>query len=80
MQKPPWELATVGANFPGRADVVSMLKRWRRVPVLHLRRSGDRSGSGVRWSQAAAARVKSLDVVQRSCVAWLLAGDRLAGF
>ena len=31
--KLPWELATVGANFPGRVDMVSMLKRWRRVPV-----------------------------------------------
>jgi len=39
-----------GANFPGRVDVGSMLKRLRRVPVLHLCRSSgwsDRSDPSV---------------------------------
>ena len=33
MQKPPWELASIGSISPGRVDVVSILKLWRRVPV-----------------------------------------------
>ena len=46
--KLPWELPTVGAGLPGRVDVVSILKLWRRVPVRTCVAVGDRSGSGGR--------------------------------
>ena len=42
-----------GANFPGRVDVVSMLKRWRRVSVRHLRRSSGWSDRSDHRFQAA---------------------------
>ena len=63
MQKPLWELASIGSISPGRVDVVSILKLWRRVPVRTCVAVGDRSGSGSDWPQAAAARVKYLDMV-----------------
>ena len=50
-------------HLPGRVDVVSILKLWRRVPVCTCVAVGDRSGSGSDWPQAAAARVKYLDIV-----------------
>lgn len=64
MQRLPWGLMVAGTSLPGRVDVVSMLKLWRRVSVRHLRRSSGWSDRSDHRFHAATPKLLHGTVIQ----------------